>query len=100
MATAHLDGKRTGRPKGISTRKPLPKQLEWVLNNLDNENPPQPPGKGALRMLEWVHANDANRKLFMSRVMSAMLQGPEKKEEKEASLVEGLIDELLAGYKG
>lgn len=109
-----FEGKRTGRPAASRNRPKLLKHLHWAYDNLHAEEPddakaaqllPRPPHPGALSI--W-HEARRDRARFLERLMRAererqveltrILKEAEGEEE-GASVVTGLIDQLISEYE-
>jgi hypothetical protein len=98
----HLDGKRTGRPKGSKTKtRTLPSDIQWVLEHLSedpNESKTKAKSNATQEMWKWAF-NDT--KAFMSMVMRVRLSSDTEKPPEEAAKdpCVSLVDDMLAGFE-
>jgi hypothetical protein len=100
---AHLEGKRTGRPKGARTanrQAALPSSMKWVLDHIEDD-PAEAKTPAVRAMLKWVQESDANRNKFMTKVMSMAFEKEEETEAKDAVVepVLSLVDDLLKAWE-
>lgn len=100
--TAHLEGKRTGRPKGVKSRPALKVDVEWAYRNMHikaHADLPKPPRQSAV---EWWKYAQKNREKFIAYVAKYAMADDEPKaaeEDPQHAAIAGLVDQLIDDYE-
>ncbi len=84
MGLEHLEGKRTGRPRGARTKSRLRRDIQWVYRNL-NKPDAQPPSAGAKLWQKLAREQPAMFLECVVRVDTGPAQEAESKVEGESS---------------
>lgn len=88
--TAHLQGKRTGRPRGTGRRSRLLWDMRWAYETLDDPNA-HPPSAGAKRCKEWAERDLPSFLALLGKLEAAeggqgpALHGQQERSGPEAS---------------